>query len=124
MNMILKRFQSAISKVFLFVLGFIMTRTPLRFNRLCSDVIFVCFYPLIRFLLSYDKTLKKNLTMIYGDCLTRRQIRRVAHSCMRNSFRMPGDILYYGAPNHRKRLIRDISITGAEHIEEALKKGK
>jgi KDO2-lipid IV(A) lauroyltransferase len=101
-----------------------MTRTPLRFNRLCSDVIFVCFYPLIRFLLSYDKTLKKNLTMIYGDSMTRRQIRRVAHSCMRNIFRMPGDILYYGSPNHRGRLLRDISITGTEHLEEALKGGK
>ncbi len=120
----LKWIRSAISELFLFVLGFIMTRTPLRFNRCCSDAIFVCFYPLIRFLLSYDKTLKKNLTMIYGDSITRRQVRRLAHSCMRNILRMPGDILYYGSPNHRGRLLRDISITGTEHIEEALKKGK
>jgi Kdo2-lipid IVA lauroyltransferase/acyltransferase len=124
MKMMLKRFQSAINEVFLFVLGFVMTRTPLWFNRCCSDAIFVCFYPLIRFLLSYDKTLKKNLTMIYGDCLTRRQVRSLAHSCMRNIFRMPGDILYYGSPNNRARLLRDISITGTEHLEEALRKGK
>ncbi len=120
----LKRFQSAISEVFLFVLGFVMTRTPLWFNRCCSDAIFVCFYPLIRFLLSYDKTLKKNLTMIYGDCLTRRQVRRLAHSCMRNIVRMPGDILYYGSPRHRGRLLRDISITGKEHSNKPWKRAR
>jgi len=122
--MIRKRFRYAISELFLFVLGFIMTRTPLWFNRFCSDVVFYCFYPLVRLLLSYKKILKKNLTMIYGDSMTEGQIRRLANSCMRNIVRMPGDILYYGAPAHRGRLLRDISITGAEHIERALQEGK
>jgi KDO2-lipid IV(A) lauroyltransferase len=123
-KMILKRFWPVVSEAFLAVLGFIMTRTPLWFNRFCMDAAFVCFYPLVRILLSYKKTLSKNLTMIYGDSMTRRQIRRIANSCMRNVVRMPGDILYYGAPAHHGRLARDISITGREHIEKALEKGK
>lgn len=119
-----KRFQHTISEAFLFLLGGVMTRTPLWFNRFCSDAFFFCCYPLVRFLLSYDKTLKKNLGMIYGDCLTGRQISRIAHSCMRNIVRMPGDILYYGAPANRGRLMRDVTITGTEHLEEALGRGR
>jgi Kdo2-lipid IVA lauroyltransferase/acyltransferase len=122
--MILKRFWYAIIGTFLSVLGFVMTRTPLWFNRFCCDAIFFCLYPLIRVLLSYKKTLMKNLTMIYGDSMTGRQIRRIANSCMRNILRMPADILYYGSPIHLRQLKRDISITGMEHLEEAIKHGK
>jgi Kdo2-lipid IVA lauroyltransferase/acyltransferase len=124
MKILLKNVWYSISELFFFVLGFVMTRTPLWFNRLCCDIIFVCFYPLVRYLLSYNKTVIKNLTMIYGDSMSRRQIRRIANSCMRNIVRMPGDVLYYGAPGHRKHLLKDISITGIEHIEKALKAGK
>lgn len=124
MNLLVKYLWYPIVEVLLFILDFVMSRTPLRFNRFCCDVVFFCFYPLIRVLFSYKKTLIKNLTMIYGDSMTGRQINRIAHSCMRNIVRMPGDILYYGSPNNRARLLRDISITGTEHLEEALKKGK
>jgi KDO2-lipid IV(A) lauroyltransferase len=121
--MILKRFRYALTEAFLFVLGFILTRTPRWFNRLCADAVFFCFYPLVRYLLSYKKNLIGNLAMVYGDSLTSRQIKRIADSCMRNVVRMCGDILYYGAPAHRKRLFRDITITGKEHLDKALKEG-
>jgi KDO2-lipid IV(A) lauroyltransferase len=119
-----KKLWYATVKTSLAILGFIMTRTPLWLNRCCMDAAFFCFYPLVRALLSYKKVLKKNLTMIYADSMTEWQIRRMADSCMRNIVRMPGDILYYGAPAHRGRLVKDISITGREHIERALEKGK
>ena len=97
---------------------------PLWLIRLFMDTIFFSLYPLIIALPSYRNTTIKNLTMSLGGELSRREIRRIARRSMRNIFRMPGDVLFYGSPKHLDRLRRDVTINGTEHLTKAFANGK
>ncbi len=101
-----------------------LSHTPLSVNRFFCDIAFFSFYPLITLLPTYRKTVLDNLSIAFGKELSDREIRRVARRAMRNIFRMPGDILYYGFPKNHAQLARDVTIRGTEHLENALRRGK
>ncbi len=124
MKIPLKRLRYAIGETVINAMEITLTNMPLWLIRIVMDTIFFSLYPIIIALPSFRDTVMKNLTTSLGDELSSRRIRRIAQRSMRNIFRMPGDILYYGFPKNLDRLKRDVTITGMEHLTDAFKKGK
>jgi len=124
MKIPLRGLRYTVGRIAIDAVQLMLSRTPLRVNRLFCDVAFFSLYPLITLLPTYRKTVIRNLRIALGNELGDREIRRVARRAMRNIFRMPGDILYYGFPKNHAQLARDVTIRGAEHIEDALGRGK
>jgi KDO2-lipid IV(A) lauroyltransferase len=124
MKVPLKRVRYFVGEAVFDAMEAAFTNMPLPLVRLVMDALFFLAFPVMIVLPSYRQTVMKNLTDCFGDELPRRRIRRIARRSMRNIFRMPGDILFYGSPKNLDRLKRDVIITGREHLDEALKRGR
>ncbi len=124
MKVPLKRVRYFVGETVFDAMEVAFTNMPLSLVRLVMDALFLLAFPVMIVLPSYRQTVMKNLADCFGDELSRRQIRRIARRSMRNIFRMPGDILFYGSPKNLDRLKRDVIITGREHLAEALKQGR
>ena len=101
-----------------------VSHLPLMINRLMMDILFYISYPIVRLAPAFKQTVLKNLKTAFGEELTQKEISEIARRSMRNIYRMPGDFLYYCFPRHHGRLNRDITISGIEHLQSAIKKGK
>jgi KDO2-lipid IV(A) lauroyltransferase len=103
---------------------FVIPKTPLSLIHLLSDILFFATYPILSRVPSYRKIVFGNLKIAFDGSYNKREIRRIARESIRNIFRMPFDIVYYGHPRNHDKLKRDIRISGAEHIEAALREGR
>jgi KDO2-lipid IV(A) lauroyltransferase len=123
MKLPLKTVRYAVGGTAINVIELILTRMPLPLIHALTDTLFVLLYPLITLMPAFRTTVLRNLMIAFGNELPRHELRRIARRSMRNLFRMPGDILYYGFPKNLDRLERDVTVTGIEHLTDALKKG-
>ncbi|MBN1574247.1 MAG: lysophospholipid acyltransferase family protein [Deltaproteobacteria bacterium] len=119
-----KRLRSALGEIVISFVQFFFTRTPLFLTRFISDSLFLILYPFLYRIPSLRRQLFGNLRIAFGDQLTKSETRRLCRSFLKSLFRMPGEILYYGHPKNHDKLKRDITISGREHLEEALKEGR
>lgn len=124
MKVPLKRVRYFVGEAVLNMLELVFTNSPLWLVHLFMDSLFFVAYPIVVVLPSYRNTVIKNLTASLGNEISRREIRRIGRRSMRNVFRMPGDILFYGSPKNLDRLKKDVTIVGAQHLTDALAKGK
>ncbi len=124
MKLPFKKARYAVGGVVFTVVEFLLPRTPLFLIHLFSDVLFFVAYPILSRIPSYRKIVFGNLKIAFDEKLSKREIRRIARESVRNIFRMPFDIVYYGHPKNHEKLGRDIEISGMEHIEQALSLGK
>ncbi|RPI97300.1 MAG: hypothetical protein EHM32_01780 [Spirochaetales bacterium] len=124
MKVPLKRVRYAVGEAVFNAMEVTFANIPLWLVRAIMDAVFISLYPIIIALPSYRNTVMGNLKTSLGDELSGRQIRRIARRSMRNIFRMPGDVLFYGNPKNLDRLKRDVAITGMEHLTDAFSKGK
>lgn len=121
MKVPLKRARYALGGIVLFFFQSIFTRMPLFLTHLITDTLFYILYPFIIHIPSLRNQLFGNIRIAFGNELSNSEKVRLAKSFLKNLFRMPADILYYGHPKNHDRLKRDVKISGLEHIEEALK---
>ncbi len=119
-----RKLRSALGGIVISLVQFFFTRTPLFLTRLISDSLFLIISPFFFRIPSLHRQLFGNIRTAFGDELTKSETKRLSRSFLKSLFRMPGEILYYGHPKNHERLKRDITISGREHIEEALKGGK
>ncbi len=123
MKLPLKTLRYAVGETAINVIEATLTRVPLGLIHALTDTLFLLLYPIITLMPAFRRTVIRNLMIAFGSELPRREIRRIARRSMRNLFRMPGDILYYGFPKNLDRLERDVTVAGIEHLTDALKKG-
>jgi KDO2-lipid IV(A) lauroyltransferase len=119
-----KRLRNALGKTVISFVQFFFTRTPLFVTRFISDLLYLTLCPIMIRIPSLSKQLFGNIHTAFGDELTKPERRRLCRSFLKSLFRMPGDILYYGHPKNHDRLKTYVTISGREHLEEALKEGK
>lgn len=119
MKVPLKKVRYFVGEAVLDGLEMTVGKMPLWLVHLVMDTIFFCLLPVIIVLPSYRNTVVRNVTAALGGELSRRDIRRIARRSMRNIFRMPGEVLFYGQPKNLDRLKRDVTITGLEHLNKA-----
>jgi KDO2-lipid IV(A) lauroyltransferase len=119
-----KRLRYSVGETILDLLELIMTRMPLSLSRFCFDALFFVLFPIISLTPAYKKTTLRNVTLALGNDYSRREIRRIARGAMRNIFRMPPDVMFYGFPPNFDLTKKDIKIVGTEHLTRALKRGK
>ena len=124
MKIPLRQLRYVFGEAVLDLLEIIMTRMPLWLMRLGIDALFLILFPAFRLTAAYRKTVIKNITIALGKDYSKREIRRIARRAVRNIFRMPADIMFYGFPANFDRTKRDVRIVGMEHLTRALKKGK
>jgi KDO2-lipid IV(A) lauroyltransferase len=124
MKLPLKRLRYALGETVINVIEIVMTHMPLRLIHVLTDTLCLLLYPIIVLMPAFRATVIKNLKIAFGNELSGREIRRIARRSMRNLFRMPGDILYYGFPKNLEHLKRDVTVTGMGHLTDALKKGR
>ncbi|MBN1882176.1 MAG: lysophospholipid acyltransferase family protein [Deltaproteobacteria bacterium] len=103
---------------------FIVPRMPLTAVRLLSDAIFYAIFPLFLILPGMKTQMFENINIAYGDSMTKKEKRRIVRLALRNTFRLPGECIYYGLNEDPTKLIRDVQIVGMEHFTQALEKGK
>jgi KDO2-lipid IV(A) lauroyltransferase len=123
MKVPLKRLRYTVGETVINAMELAFTNMPLWLIRIIMDTIFFSLYPIMIALPSFRNTVMKDLRTSLGTELSSRRIRRIARKSMRNIFRMPGDILFYGFPKNLDRLKHDVTINGIEHLAEAFTKG-
>jgi KDO2-lipid IV(A) lauroyltransferase len=119
-----KRTRNGLSRLIVRPVFFIIPRIPLFVVRLLSDIVFYAIFPFFLILPGMNSQVFKNINIAYGDDMTKQQKRRIIRLALRNTFRLPGECIYYGLNNDPDKLTDDVGIVGLEHFREALENGK
>ena len=123
MKLPLKRFRHAIGGVVISLVQFFLTTAPLSLSRFITDILFYITYP-ITYIPSVRKQLLSNIRTAFGDEMSNDEMNRIVKNFIKGLFRMSVDTFHYGWPKNHHKLKEFVTISGREHIEEALKDGK
>jgi Kdo2-lipid IVA lauroyltransferase/acyltransferase len=124
MKLPLKRFRHAIGGVVIALVQFFFVTAPLFLIHFITDTLFFITYPIFTRIPSLRKQLLGNIRTAFGNEMSNDEVNSIAKNCIKGLFRMSGDIFHYGWPKNHGKLKELVTISGREHIEEALKEGK
>jgi len=118
-----KKIRNGMSQLIVRPVFFFIPRMPLVVVRLLSDTIFYTIFPLFLIVPGMKTQIFENIDIAYGDDMTKKEKFRIVRLALRNTFRLPGECIYYGLNKDPKKLVDDVKIVGMEHFRRALEKG-
>ncbi|MBN1574246.1 MAG: lysophospholipid acyltransferase family protein [Deltaproteobacteria bacterium] len=124
MKSFLKKLRYDIGGFFIGIAEFIIPKIPLKITNTIMYMIYCPLYPVVYLIPDIRKIVIPNIDIVFGSDLTRRERRKFIKSVFWNLSKTFPDLIYYLNPRNHQKIIENCPISGIEHLESALKKGK